>query len=288
MSQSAVIIGAGPAGISAAIYLIRAGIDTTIIYKDQGALGKTDMIENYYGFENPITGPALFETGLAQARRLGAKIYQDEVVGLAWEEKMTALTKTQKFPGDIIVLATGAARLAPKIDGLKRLEGHGVSYCAVCDAFFYRNKDVAVIGNGDYALHEASELLPTSNSVTIFTLGKAPEFTAPDNPKLRIDTRKIIRLEGEESLNAIVLEDDTIIPMDGVFVAVGVAGSADFAKKVGAETEGARISVDENCATTLPGLYACGDCTGGMLQVAKAVYEGALVAKHAIKYLRTL
>ena len=288
MSKTAIIIGAGPAGISAAIYLARAGIDTTVIYKDQGALGKTDQIENYYGFQNPITGPELFETGILQAKRLGVRIIQDEVVGLAWGEKMTAVTKNEQFPGDVIVLATGAARIAPKIDGLKRLEGHGVSYCAVCDAFFYRGKDVAVIGNGDYARHEATELLATSNSVTIYTLGKDPEFQAPQNPKLRIDKRKISRLNGEDALDSLELEDGTIVPTAGVFVAVGVAGSADFAKKVGAETNGARIVVDEHCATTLPGLYACGDCVGGMLQIAKAVYDGAKAASHAIKYLRTL
>lgn len=288
MSKTAVIVGAGPAGLSAAIYLVRAGIQTTVIYKDQGALGKTEKLENYYGFENPITGPELFETGIRQAKRLGVDIVQDEVVGLGWGEKMTVITKTESYPGDVIILATGAARIAPKIDGLKRLEGHGVSYCAVCDAFFYRGKDVAVLGNGDYALHEATELLATSNSVTIYTLGNAPVFEAPENPKLRVDTRKVVRLIGEDALESVALEDGTQVPTAGVFVAVGVAGSADFAKKVGAETEGARIVADENCATTLPGLYACGDCIGGMLQVAKAVHDGAKAAAHAIKYLRTL
>lgn len=288
MSKTAVIVGAGPAGLSAAIYLVRAGIQTTVIYKDQGALGKTEKLENYYGFEEPITGPELFETGIRQAKRLGVDIIQDEVVGLGWGEKMTVMTKMAQYPGDVIILATGAARIAPKIDGLKRLEGHGVSYCAVCDAFFYRGKDVAVLGNGDYALHEATELLATSNSVTIYTLGNAPVFEAPENPKLRVDTRKVVRLIGEDALESVALEDGTQVPTAGVFVAVGVAGSADFAKKVGAETEGARIVADENCATTLPGLYACGDCIGGMLQVAKAVHDGAKAAAHAIKYLRTL
>ena len=288
MAKQAVIVGAGPAGISAAIYLIRAGFPVQVIYKDMGALGKTDAIENFYGFAEPVKGPELFETGLAQARRLGVEIIQDEAVGLSWAEKMTVLTKTAEYPGDVIILATGAARIAPKIDGLKRLEGVGVSYCAVCDAFFYRGKDVAVIGHGEYAMHEASELLGTSNSVTIFTLGREPEFVAPDNPKLKIDTRKIARLNGEEALESLELEDGTVIPVAGLFVAVGVAGSSDFAKKVGAETEGARIVVDEDCKTTLDGLYACGDCVGGMLQICKAVVDGAKAASHAIKYLRSL
>ena len=289
MSHQAIIIGAGPAGISAAIYLVRAGIEVTVIYRDMGALGKTEAIENYYGFADPITGPQLFETGLAQARRLGATIIQDEVVGLSWEDKMTVITQNQVFPADVIVLATGAARIAPKIPGLREFEGMGVSYCAVCDAFFYRGKDVAVIGNGEYALHEASELVNTSNTVTIFTMGKEPEF-ADDNkyPNLFIDRRKITKLAGESRLESIELEDGTILPISGVFIALGVAGSADLARKIGAETEGVRITIDENNATTIPGVYACGDCTGGMLQVAKAVYDGARAATHAIKYLREL
>ena len=92
--KNAVIIGAGPAGFSAAIYLIRAGIQTTVIYKDMGALGKTSAIDNYYGFPETISGPELFERGIAQARRLGVEIIQDEVVGISWEDKMTVLTKT--------------------------------------------------------------------------------------------------------------------------------------------------------------------------------------------------
>ncbi len=288
MSRQAVVVGAGPAGISAAIYLVRAGISVQVIYKDMGALGKAVSIENYYGFPEPVKGADLFENGLKQARALGVEIIQDEVVGLSWEEKLTILTKSSQYPGDVIILATGASRIAPKIDGLKRLEGVGVSYCAVCDAFFYRGKDVGVIGNGEYALHEAMELLATSGSVTIFTLGKEPEFVVPEDAKLRIDMRPVIRLNGENSLESVELNDGAIVPLAGLFVAVGVAGSSDFAKKVGAETEGARISVDENCVTTIDGLYACGDCTGGMLQVAKAVCDGAKAAAHAIKYLRSL
>ncbi|MBR4986157.1 MAG: NAD(P)/FAD-dependent oxidoreductase [Proteobacteria bacterium] len=284
--KNAVIIGAGPAGITAAIYLIRAGIPTTVIYKDMGALGKTQAIDNYYGFPETISGPELFERGLAQARRLGVEIIQDEVVGISWEDKMTVLTKTARYPGDVILFATGAARIAPKIEGLKTLEGRGVSYCAVCDAFFYKNRDVAVIGNGEYALHEAEVLSNTSKTVTIYTLGKAPAFELPPRSEIVIDTRKIIRLHGEEALESLELDDGTIVPMDGLFVAVGVAGSADFAKKVGAEVDGARIQIDENCRTTLDGLYAIGDCSGGLLQIAKAVHDGAKAAVHAIKYLQ--
>ncbi len=287
MKPNATIIGAGPAGISAAIYLVRAGFPVTVIYRDMGALGKTDAIENFYGFPEPVSGPDLFNRGLDQAKRLGVTIINDEVVGLVWEDKMTVLTQTSKYPADVIILATGAARIAPKIDGLKELEGRGVSYCAICDAFFYRGKDVGVIGAGEYAKHEALTLAATSAKVTIFTMGKTAEFAdLPDN--VSVESRPVIKLNGTESLESVELDDHTILPLAGIFVAVGIAGSADFARKIGAEIDGVRIVTDDNNATTLPGLYACGDCTGGMLQVAKAVYEGARAANHAIKYLRTL
>lgn len=287
MKPNAIIIGAGPAGISAAIYLVRAGFPVTVVYRDMGALGKTDKIENFYGFPEPVSGPDLFNRGIEQAKRLGVTFIQDEVVGLVWEDKMTAVTQSGSYPGDVIVLATGAARIAPKIDGLKELEGRGVSYCAICDAFFYRGKDVGVIGAGDYAKHEAITLAATSRNVTIFTMGKAAEFTdLPSN--VHVETRPLIRLNGTESLESVELDDHAILPIAGIFVAVGIAGSADFARKIGAQTDGVRIVTDDNNATTLPGLYACGDCTGGMLQVAKAVYEGARAATHAVKYLRTL
>lgn len=289
MRVNAIVIGAGPAGISAALYLLRAEIPVTIFYKDMGALAKAHLIDNYYGFDVPPSGPELFDRGLAQAKRLGADIRQEEVVGMVWgnEKAMDVLTKNGVFPADVVIMATGTSRIAPKIPGLRELEGHGVSYCAICDAFFYRQKRVAVFGAGEYALHEANVLLPTSAEVTIFTQGKTPEFN--DMPEgIRIETRKIKQLNGSEKLTAVELEDGTIIEEEGFFVAVGTAGTADFARKLGAEIDGARIVVDENCKTTIDGVYAVGDCNGGLLQVAKAVADGAKAGTHAIKYLKSL
>ena len=287
--KQAVIIGAGPAGISAAIYLVRAHIPTTVIYRDAGALGKASAIENYYGFPTPVTGQELFEAGLKQAQNLGVELIHDEVTGISWLEKLTVLTPQRSFGADVLILATGASRVTPKIKGLREFEGRGVSYCAVCDAFFYRNKNVAVIGNGQYALHEALELSHSARAVTIFTLGLPSAFDLSDAPdNITIDARKVTDIVGDDAVNALVLEDGSKYPVDGVFVAVGVAGSTDFARKVGAEIDGARIRVDENFATNIPGLYACGDAVGGMLQVSKAVGDGAKAAAHAIRYWRAL
>lgn len=279
-----IIIGNGPAGISTALYTTRAGVDTTIIGKDYGALEKASEIENYYGFRDPISASDLIKNGIEGARRLGANIITDEVVGISYGEKLTVITKEKEYPADSVVIATGTSRTAPKIDGLKRLEGHGISYCAVCDAFFYKGKDVAVLGNGNYALHEALELLPTSRSVTLLTNGKEPEVPFPDT--IKINTRIIKKIEGNDSVTGVVFADNSSLLIHGIFVAIGIAGSADLAKKIGAETNQNKIIVDENMSTNIPGLYAAGDCTGGLLQIAKAVYEGAKAGTEIIKYLR--
>ena len=286
--KKAIVVGAGPSGVSAAIYLIRGGVAVTLIYRDKGALGKAEHVGNYYGFAEGISGEELFERGLAQARNLGVEIVNDEVVGLGYTEKLAVMTKEKTYEGDVVVLATGAARIAPKIQGVKEFEGCGVSYCAVCDAFFYRGKDVVVVGNGAYAMHEASELAVGSRTVRIVTMGKEPEFEVPTEGNIIVDKRKLVSISGNDAVESVEFDDGTTTPVDGVFLAVGIAGSADFAKKVGAETNGARIVVDGDCATTIPGLYACGDCVGGVLQIAKAVCDGAKAGLHAAKYLRDL
>ena len=284
--SNVIIIGNGPAGISTALYTTRAGIDTTIIGKDYGALGKASEIENYYGFKQPISGKDLIKDGIAQAKRLGVKIISDEVLGISYTDKLVVLTKEKEYSADSVVIATGSARSTPPIKGLKEFEGHGVSYCAICDAFFYKGKDVAVLGNGEYALHEALELLPTSNSVTLLTNGKQPSTMIPD--KIKVNIKSIEAFEGSDILKTILFKDGSSLRISGVFVAVGVAGSTDLAKKLGAGTEKNKIIIDENMATNIPGLFAAGDCTGGLLQISKAVYEGAKAGTEVIKYLRNL
>ena len=250
-----VIIGSGPAGVSAALYAARAGVDTTVLTKGPGALDRAELIQNYYGFSEPISGAELERRGIAGAKAVGVKF-----------------------------VTTGASRAAPRIPGLAGLEGHGVSYCATCDAFFYRGKDVAVLGSGEYALHEAQALLPVAKSVTLLTNGQP--LTAEFPAEVTVKPQKVEALLGEERLSGVQLADGEEVPLSGVFVALGVAGSTALARKLGAEVDGNRIVVDDKMQTTLPGLYAAGDCTGGLLQVAKAVYEGALAGSEAAKALR--
>lgn len=280
----AIIVGSGPAGVSAALYLARAGVSVTILSKDGGALLKADKIENYYGFAEPISGKELYEQGLANAKRLGCTVKEEEVIGVSFLNTLAVQTTEATYEAEAVILATGASRTAPKIDGLARLEGHGVSYCAICDAFFYRRKNVAVIGSGEYALHEAQTLLPVAGSVTMLTNGAPLTVEVPES--IAVDTRKIVSIDGEDAVSGVTFADGETLAADGVFVAVGVASSADLARKLGALTEGNRIVTNENGETNLPGLYAAGDCTGGLLQIAEAVAKGAKAGLAAVRFLR--
>ncbi len=279
-----VIIGSGPAGISAALYTARAGVDTTVLTKGPGSLARAEGIENYYGVPGSISGAELERRGIEGAKEVGVKFVEAEAVGLTFTDKLTVETLSGEYPADAVILATGASRTAPPVPGLKDLEGRGVSYCATCDAFFYRGKDVAVMGSGEYALHEASALLPLAKSVTLLTGGA--RLTAQFPPEITVRTEKVEAILGQDKVSGVRLAGGEELPLDGVFIALGVAGSTALARKMGAEVDGNKIVVDANMMTTIPGLFAAGDCTGGLLQVAKAVYEGAVAGNEAAKALR--
>lgn len=279
-----VIVGSGPAGCSAALYAARAGMETTVISKGIGALQKAEQIQNYYGFEEGITGAELYRRGVAGVQAVGTQFVTAEVVGLDYAATLVVQTTAGDYPADAVILATGTGRIAPKIAGLAEHEGRGVSYCATCDAFFYRGKTAAVLGTGEYALHEVQALLPLAGKVILCTNGEP--LTAEFPAGVTVCTEKLEAIEGEETVTALRLAGGGLLPADGLFVALGVAGSAALAHKLGAPVENGRIVVDEKMQTGIPGLFAAGDCTGGMLQVCKAVYEGALAATEAIKQIR--
>ena len=285
--KKAIIIGSGPAGISAALYLQRSGkVQTVVISKGIGALAKAEKIENFYGFSEPISGRELHENGIEGAKRLGVQFIEEEVVSLSYNAEMHPIVSTtqQDYSADAVLIATGTSRKTVPIKGLKEHEGKGVSYCAVCDAFFFRKKPVCVIGNGEYAVHEAEVLASTSGSVTILTNGLKMASEVPES--IAVIDKKIVSVNGEVTVESVQFEDGDTLEVKGVFVALGVAGSGELARKVGAETENNRIKVNEKMQTNLPGLYAAGDCTGGMLQVYKAVYDGATAGLAMLEYLK--
>jgi thioredoxin reductase (NADPH) len=280
------IIGKGPAGLSAAIYLKRASIDVTVVGMGVGALEKAERIENYYGLETPLAGVELARRGEEQAVTLDIPVIEDEIVGLTYEDRFVVVGKKKEYRAEVVLLATGTSRKTLKIDGISEYEGKGISYCAVCDAFFYRGQDVAVIGDAEFAAHEAQILANTSKTVTIFTDGKPLSAELPEGVQ-KIE-EKLVAVRGGDTVEAVELVGGETVPVSGVFIALGVAGSTDFAKKIGAAVENGKILVDENMATTVPGLYAAGDCVGGLLQVAKAVSDGAVAATSIRKFLQNL
>ena len=280
-----IILGAGPAGISASLYTKRANLKTLILYNDESGLEKASLIENYYGFKNGISGKELYETGIEQAKNIGVEVKKEEVVKIENNiEYFKIITTNNEYQTKNLILATGNKKNKPKIKGIEKFEGKGVSYCAICDGFFYRNRSISVLGSGNYAIAETNELINIADNITILTNGeKAPEFRA-DN--VTIDTKEIEEIEGEDKVEEIKFKDGSTLKTDGIFVAQGVAGSSEFAKKLGIITNKDRIVVNENMETNIKGIYACGDCTGGLLQVSKAVYEGAKAGLQVIAGIR--
>ena len=278
-----IIVGAGPAGISAGLYAKRANKTVLVLYNGESNLEKAHLIDNYYGFESGISGQDLYQTGIEQAKNLGIDVKKEEVLYIQKEEDFKIKTEKQEYEGKTLILATGNKKLKPNIKGILEFEGKGISYCAICDGFFYRNKNVVVIGSGKFAISEANDLKNVTNNVKILTNGEKMEIPTEFDTKIE----KIKEIKGDGKVREIEFEDGTSLAVDGIFVALGEAGGADFAKKLGVLTAGDNIIVDENMETNIEGLYSCGNSTGGLLQVCKAVYEGAKAGLTAVNYLNS-
>jgi len=281
----AVIIGSGPAGLSAALYTSRANLKTLVIGKDRGALERAERIENYFGMAEPVSGCELVENTRAQARSLGAELLEDEIFHISWNGHFLLEGRGGSYEAATVLLATGSARKTVRLKGIKELEGKGVSYCAVCDAFFYRGRRVAVLGNEEYAVHELKQLLPVVQSAVLLTNGAELRARVPED--VEVIEKPLASVDGTELVEGVTFADGTSIHTDGLFVALGSAGAAELARKAGAMLDGRNIKVNEKMETNIPGLYAAGDCTGGLLQISTAVGEGALAAMSMIKFVRT-
>ncbi len=286
-----VVIGGGPAGITASIYAKRRKLSVLVISKKETSLFKAEKIENYYGFPQGISGEELYNNGIKQAENLGIEIVEDEVVALSsneFDEKIFEIeTVNSNYQAKAVILATGSNRLSPNIKGIQEFEGKGISYCAICDAFFYKGKDVAVLGSGNYALHEMQELKPIVNSITILTNGdkiiENRDIDISKDEKVQVIEKKVKEFRGDSKIQEVEFEDKTKKDVQGVFVAIATASSNDLARKIGARIENGHIVTGENMETTVKGLFACGDCTGGLLQISKAVYEGTLAGLAVLK-----
>jgi thioredoxin reductase (NADPH) len=313
INSDAVVIGKGPAGIQAALYIARAGLSVSAIGYDAGSLALAEKIENYYGLPNPATGAELQKTGEAQARVFGAGLYDCEVVGLNYTDDggFRVIAAECEFTAIAVLISTGFKRAKAAVDGVERFEGKGVGYCAVCDGFLYRGKKVGVLGHAQYAFSEARELAEITGSAVIFTNGATPDFgvepTDIDPAVFEIVCEPIDRLEGvelpgsenpgseniggerpkDERLKGVRFKNGGFRELDGLFIAGDSAGGSDLARKLGVLlTPKGDIITEGGQATNVPGVYAAGDCTGAFRQIAVAVGQGALAARQMIDFIR--
>ncbi len=272
-----IIIGGGPAGVSSAIYLKRFNLNPLIITTKNSSLNKA-KIENFYG-QKSIDGKELFELGLAQAKSLEIDIKIEEVTSIEFiNGGFNVKSNLSDYQAKTIILSTGKSRKKLDVSGLEKLLGSGVSQCAVCDGFFYRNKSIVIIGNSSYMKEELEVLSRFTNDIKILTNGL--EFESDKYPVIK---SKIISFNGDTKLESITLSDQTI-KADGAFIAIGQASALDFAAHLGIAVKDNNIVV-KDYMTNIPGIFAAGDSIGGILQVSKAVSDGTAVAFKIKEYL---
>jgi thioredoxin reductase (NADPH) len=296
MDYELAIVGAGPAGYSAGIYAVRAGIRTVLFDKgDGGGLAAiAPNIENYAGFPS-ITGMDLMEKMKDHAKRYVDIHLYEEVESIEIKKTdNTFLLKTSEekaYSVGAVLLATGTEHRKLDGKGSKEFEGRGVSYCATCDGFFFKDKNVGVVGGGNSALIEAIYLKQIGcNHVYLIHRRdqlRAEEAYEHDAKKAGVEflLNKVIReIKGNEKVESIVLEDTktsetSTVDVDGIFVSIGVIPQNEIAKKLGVDIdEYGYIKVDKQMRTNVKGVYAAGDIAGGLRQIITAAAEGAIAA----------
>ncbi|HIP17541.1 MAG TPA: FAD-binding protein [Methanothermococcus okinawensis] len=296
-----VIIGGGPAGLTAGIYAMRAKLNTLCIEKENegGKIAEAGIVENYPGFDN-IKGYELAQKFVEHAKKFDLNIIHDNIKKIDTSTKPFIISgENNTYLAKAIIIATGTK---DKKLGLNEDDfvGRGVSYCTTCDAFFYLNKEVIVIGRGTPAIMSALNLKDIAKKVTVITDKK--ELKAAEqimverlNSAENIDVIKnanIIKILGKDKAEGVLISingEEREIKGDGIFISMGHIPNSEFLENSGIELNKNKfIKVDKLCRTNIDGIFACGDVTGGMLQVSKAVGEGAVALASASKYLNSL
>ena len=284
-----VIVGRGPAGLSAALYTVRGLKKTAVLGRDHGAAATAVRVENYFGFAKPMSGEALVINTEHNVARLGGELIAGEMLdvrGTADGGFETVMASGDVLRSRAVLLATGKNRPLPAVKGLAAYEGSGLSRCAVCDGFFFRGKRVAVLGEGPFALAEARELLPLASSVTLLANGREPDYGEPLPDGIAVEPRRVLAAYGEGRLEGVELDGGERLPISGLFAAAGSADAGAVGAKLGLETDGGRIVTDAHGATNVPGVFAAGDCTGAPYQIVLAAAEGARAGMAINEYLR--
>lgn len=297
-----VIIGAGPAGLTAAIYTGRAKLSTLVIESNMvgGNTALTDQIENYPGFPFGINGPELMENFLRQAQRFGAELKMEEVIDIqVVPEGKKVITNQGEYLARAVIIAMGARRRELEVPGENEYLGRGVSYCATCDGAFFQGVPVAVVGGGDSAVKEALFLSDLASRV--YLIHRREEFTANktavdkmlENDKIELKLNKVVKqVEGNQAMmQRLVLMDvktgkEEILEAEGLFVSIGLVAAADFLDNL-LETEDGYIVTDQDMHTSVEGIFAAGDIRSKKArQVATAVGDGALAGIAVTGYLK--
>jgi thioredoxin reductase (NADPH) len=303
------ILGSGPAGYTAAIYAARANLEPTLIQGLQpgGQLSITTDVENYPGFADPIQGPWLMEQMQAQTENVGAKIVTDLIVKVDLSQRpiRCAGDSGAVYTGDTLIIATGASARWLGLDSETKFRGFGVSACATCDGFFYRDKQVAVVGGGNTAVEEAIFLTNFARKVTLIHRRDAlrAEKVMQDrlfkNPKIEVVWNHVVtQIQGEESplgvtglrLRDVRDESEKDLPADGVFVAIGHDPATGlFAGQLDMDDEGYIVTKSDSTATSRPGVFAAGDVRDKVFrQAVTAAGMGCMAALEAEKFLAAL
>ncbi len=304
MSEEAydvVIMGGGPAGLTSGIYTARHGLKTLLLEGKQlgGRSWGPHRIENYPGFPEGITGAELMERFIAQAERFGVEFREETIVGLSdlGGTKMVQ-TRAGYYTARAVVVTTGIQRETMSVPGEMEFKGRGVSYCAVCDGPFFRDKVVAVVGSGREAVEDAIRLAETSKKVYTIPGRKGYDDDVDDLEELIgyesvevVEGAEIKSIGGGDFVTYIELDHGSLdrLDVDGVFMILDYVGTSDIVKEAGIETdEGGCIIVDREQGTSLEGIFAAGDCVCGGMQVVTAVGDGGKAGLAALRYVRSL
>jgi len=297
-----VIIGGGPAGLSAGIYAIRAALDALLLERGApgGQASTTEYIENYPGFIDGIGGPELAANMEAQARRLGLDIDYVNVNELSKQgDRFIVETDNESIAAKTVILATGAQPRTLGVKGEKEFVGRGVSYCATCDGAFFRDKKVAVIGGGDAAVEEAIYLTKLVEKVYLIhrrgelRAAKLAQQRAFKNSKIEFIWHSVLeQVYGNSVVEAINIKDvrtgeTRSVAVDGIFVYVGIVPNSKLVEKFVSLDDSGFVITDENMQTSHPGLFAAGDVRKKPLrQVVTAVADGAIAVSSVTRYLQ--
>ena len=306
MIHDVVIVGSGPAGYTAAIYAARAQLNPVILAGSVtagGALMNTTEVENYPGFIEGIMGPELMNQMQEQAERFGTDIRYEDVTALELEGDVKRITTSDGvYEARTVIISTGSEYRHLGIDGEERLSGHGVSYCATCDGFFFKDQDIVVVGGGDSAMEEATFLTRFARSVTVvhrrdeLRASAVMAKRAQEDPKISFAwNSRVVELHGEDSLTGVTLEDTVTgerrqIEATGLFVAIGQVPRSELVADVLELDEAGYIKVEvPSQCTRIPGVFACGDVADPTYQQAiTAAGSGCRAALDAEHYLTTL